>query len=377
MRAGNFGNQDSTHTRAQVLYGVCVHSEEIYDELPSVCHHEAAPRLRAGTSTTRPAAPSAAPAALPHHASALRCYCLVSRFPFFKLHFNFLHTLLAKDRHVRMAGGAANDVELLIRGYSEVQVPEHGTALSFKLAGDVHEFAFVLPGHDQDSLLTEWCAVRLFALTVDTMVTLLAALLQEYRVVVQSQQLGTLTTFVLGLIPLLKPFVWQGALVPILPNSLAEALQAPTPYIFGMRRFSDMPDVAEVDLTELALLDLDKGTIAVPEGMLRLPREKALRSALQQGILNPQKHKAPLEAMAAINEHLRGEIGRVEKMVAESVRRDFDWESTDDVQAALATIKKDSHRQFYAKFFSTQLWMGYVGAKVFYARRRCVHLFGC
>ncbi len=345
-----------------------MHSEEIYDELPSVCHHEAAPRLRAGTTTRQSAQPQQPPGAAqqPHHASALRCYCLVSRFPFFKLHFNFLHTLLAKDRHVRMAGGAANDVELLIRGYSEVNVPEHGTALSFKLPGDVHEFAFVLPGHDQDSLLTEWCAVRLFALTVDTMATLLAALLQEYRVVVQSQQLGTLTTFVLGLIPLLKPLVWQGALVPILPNSLAEALQAPTPYIFGMRRFSDMPDVAEVDLKELALLDLDKGTIAVPDGMHRLPREKVLRSALQQGILNPQKHKAPLEAMAAVNEHLRGEIGRIEKMVAEAVRPkggDFDWESTDDVQAALATVKKEAHRLFYEKFFATQLWMGYVGAK--------------
>lgn len=380
----------------EAIYGVCVQSEELLDELPSVCapSDPAGPRARAG---------SALPA-VGFSASALRCYCLVSRFPFFKLHFDFLYTLLAKDRHVRQAGGAAAEVEQLIHGYSQVAVPQHGTALTFKLPGDVHEFNFVLPGHDQDSILTEWCAPLLFSLSVDTTVTLVAALLQEYRVVVQSQRLGVVTRFVLGLVPLLKPLVWQGSLVPILPEQMWEAVEAPTPYIFGVRSFVDLNHA--VDEKEMVLVDVDSATIRVPDGMARLPREDSLRRALQLGFLDPQKHKPPLECMASVQAHVREELKRIHEMVTEvcakfaatetaavqaaamlsaasipaaaaagsstlssspSVPRtvvSLDWEAQEQVNAVVGLAKSEKKRAFYRRLFASQLWLSYVGAQV-------------
>lgn len=98
-------------------------------------------------------------------------------------------------------------------------IPEDKKTLSFKLAGDLHEFNFVLPGTDQDSLLEAFCGTRVlqvvfgfgfwffsYVLQVgpDVLVQLVACLLSETKIVVCGEQLGAVSTFVLGLIPLLK-----------------------------------------------------------------------------------------------------------------------------------------------------------------------------
>jgi hypothetical protein len=112
---------------------------------------EIRPRLRA--SSVRASLAMKSGAASPA-LCAPRCYCLVSRFPFFKLHFDFLYSLIAKDRHLRMvAGSGASELLPLLKAYAEQAIPEDKKTLSFKLPGDLHEFAFVLPGTDQDSLL--------------------------------------------------------------------------------------------------------------------------------------------------------------------------------------------------------------------------------
>lgn len=352
----------------EVLYGVCVHSEEMCDEVPSVCSSKDEPlRARRPTNAVVPA--NSAPAV-----SALRCYCLMTRFPFFDLHFKFLYALLGKDRLVRQAGGDASEVEDLLRAYNEQRVPKEGNEFAFKLPGDVHQYSFLLPGRDQDSLLTEWSAKRLFTLSVDTMATLLAVLLQEYKLVVQSQQLGVLTTFVLGLIPLIKPFVWQGAFVPILPLQGSEALDSPTPSIFGVRSFSDMPSSSLLSTEDFAFLDLDKGTIRAPDGMVRLPREDALRKQLQLGTFQAQKHKPAPEAMEAVHTYIKDELRRVENAVKEVMSSQkgnvsvetVEWDNPDQVAPLIAAVSKNKkdHVGFYNRLFNSQMWMGHVGAKL-------------
>jgi hypothetical protein len=236
-----------------VLYGVCVHAEELLDELPSLIAAEGErPRLRAGSVRSSGAGSGAAAPAL----CAPRCYCLVSRFPFFKLHFAFLYSLVAKDRHLRMAGGGA-EAELLplLRRYAEQPIPADSTALSFRLPGDLHEFAFELPGADQvrvfaflflfsltsgqDALLAAFCGARVAALGAEVVAQLAACLLQESKCVVVGERLGVVSGLVLGLIPLLAPLVWQGSLVPLLPLSMHEALEAPVPFVFGVRGHRD------------------------------------------------------------------------------------------------------------------------------------------
>lgn len=90
-----------------VMYGVCVLSDELVDEPPSVCaanntsnnnsNSTVEGRVRAGSVRQ-----SMLPGAPPLYACAPRCYCLVSRFPFFKLHFDFIYMLLAKANDTRL-----------------------------------------------------------------------------------------------------------------------------------------------------------------------------------------------------------------------------------------------------------------------------------
>jgi hypothetical protein len=92
----------------EVLYGLCVRMEEMVDDDPSLLATSSEIRYR--TSAVR------SPGHGTKSTAALRCYTIVSRFPFFKLHFDFLYTLIAKDRHVRMSGGGSSEVEELLRG---------------------------------------------------------------------------------------------------------------------------------------------------------------------------------------------------------------------------------------------------------------------
>ena len=70
------------NTGEEVHYGVCVHNREFNSSLPSFMA-------------------SASPNVLKHRAARAsnRCYCLISRFPFFECHFNVLYAIIAAERH--------------------------------------------------------------------------------------------------------------------------------------------------------------------------------------------------------------------------------------------------------------------------------------
>eukprot|EP00095_Tigriopus_kingsejongensis_P002715 maker-scaffold809_size94238-snap-gene-0.31 protein:Tk02715 transcript:maker-scaffold809_size94238-snap-gene-0.31-mRNA-1 annotation:"st5 protein" len=71
-------------------------------------------------------------------------------------------------------------------------------------------------------------------MSIDHLLLTLAATLQEKRIVVLSQRLGHLSCLFDGLEDLLRPFVWQHVLVPILPRSKWTLLEAPTPFLVGV-----------------------------------------------------------------------------------------------------------------------------------------------
>ena len=60
--------------------------------------------------------------------------------------------------------------------------------------------------------------------------------------VVFCPNIGMLSTVVLALVPLLRPFAWQSLLLPVLPTEerLLEIIEAPVPFILGVQvsRFS-------------------------------------------------------------------------------------------------------------------------------------------
>lgn len=90
---------------------------------------------------------------------------------------------------------------------------------------------------DEDTMMAEWgvpCICRAFSLT--DFMFLLRALLTECSVIVVCENLGVLSCIMLSMATLLRPFVWQGVFIPILPAGLIEVIESPVPYLVGVQR---------------------------------------------------------------------------------------------------------------------------------------------
>ena len=73
-------------------------------------------------------------------------------------------------------------------------------------------------------------------LSADNLLTVFAALCSEFPVCIISENVAVLTPVCEALLSLLFPFTWQGAYIPVLPDHMTEILDAPVPYLIGLRR---------------------------------------------------------------------------------------------------------------------------------------------
>lgn len=72
-------------------------------------------------------------------------------------------------------------------------------------------------------------------LSLDNILSLIAALMLEKQVVFFEPNIGVLTAAVLAVIPLLRPYVWQSLIMPVVPSGLCELLDAPVPFAVGLQ----------------------------------------------------------------------------------------------------------------------------------------------
>ncbi|RDY02751.1 DENN domain-containing protein 5B, partial [Mucuna pruriens] len=89
---------------------------------------------------------------------------------------------------------------------------------------------------------------------------------------------GVLSASVLSVIPLIRPFQWQSLLMPILPNDLLEFLDAPVPYIVGVKNKNN--EVQSKLTNNIILIDANRNQVkssTIPQ----LPRQKELISSLR------------------------------------------------------------------------------------------------
>lgn len=73
------------------------------------------------------------------------------------------------------------------------------------------------------------------------------------------------------MIPLLRPLRWQGPLIPVLPSTLENMLEAPVPFVAGIQKLSN-PDATGV------IVDLEENSVqyAHVEEIPRLPESKKM-----------------------------------------------------------------------------------------------------
>ena len=87
---------------------------------------------------------------------------------------------------------------------------------------------------DEEDELARWCVERVMrhCWTADDFCVLLSAALLETKVVIVCDDLALLSAMSLAFVPFIRPFVWQGAMVPVLPTRLQPLLGAPMPLIW-------------------------------------------------------------------------------------------------------------------------------------------------
>ncbi|XP_018684619.2 uncharacterized protein LOC103990852 isoform X1 [Musa acuminata AAA Group] len=196
----------------------------------------------------------------------------------------------------------------IICEYYELQCPARGSTLTFQPLEHLHPLEFHRPGETvlhiagstidlrsngtnlemaevRTSLLAEEEATALSVWTVATIcgclrlehiLVMLAGALLEKQIVVICSNLGVLSASVLSVVPLIRPYQWHSLLMPVLPNDMLDFVDAPVPYIVGIK--NKTADI-QSKLANVILVDADKNQVKSPS-MPQLPRHKELFSFL-------------------------------------------------------------------------------------------------
>ena len=130
-------------------------------------------------------------------------------------------------------------------------------------------------GNYESHLMAGWgCMQACKLLSVDNLLLLMDAALQERRIVIYSPDVGLTSAVCLSLISFLAPFLWEGMFVPVLPFALHTFLEAPVPYIAGI--------MVPVQVDEAVFVDLTRDRVTLPPGrMAGFPSKKIFRRAIK------------------------------------------------------------------------------------------------
>ncbi|XP_038987436.1 uncharacterized protein LOC103703282 isoform X2 [Phoenix dactylifera] len=196
----------------------------------------------------------------------------------------------------------------IICEYYQLHCPARGSKLTFRPLEHLHPLDFHRPGetvlHIADStvdlrscntslevaeahsaLLAEEEAIALSVWTIacicgclrlENIITMFAGALLEKQIVIVCSNLGILSAAVLSVVPLIRPYQWQSLLMPILPNDMLDFLDAPVPYIVGIK--NKTADI-QPKLANAILIDANKNQVRSPS-MPQLPRQRELLSSL-------------------------------------------------------------------------------------------------
>ncbi|KAL5065805.1 hypothetical protein RYX36_027542 [Vicia faba] len=134
------------------------------------------------------------------------------------------------------------------------------------------------PVVEEATSLSVWTIACLCGtLRLENVLTVLAGVLLEKQIIVACSNLGVLSASVLSVIPLIQPYRWQSLLMTVLPNDMLDFLDAPVPYIVGIKN-----KISEVQskFTNVIVVDANRNQVKSPT-IPQLPRQKELISSLR------------------------------------------------------------------------------------------------
>ncbi|PON81616.1 DENN domain containing protein [Trema orientale] len=134
-----------------------------------------------------------------------------------------------------------------------------------------------LLAEEEATALSTWAIACICgSLRLENVLTLFAGALLEKQILVICSNLGILSAIVLSIIPLIRPYQWQSLLMPVLPNDMLDFLDAPVPYIVGVK---NKTNEVQAKLSNVIVVDANKNQVKSPT-IPQLPQQKELLSSL-------------------------------------------------------------------------------------------------
>ncbi|KAK7411866.1 hypothetical protein VNO78_03309 [Psophocarpus tetragonolobus] len=199
----------------------------------------------------------------------------------------------------------------IISEYYCLSCPARGSALSFHPLDHLHPLEYHRPGEtilhlagstvdlkscstglelaevynsflaeEEATALSIWAVACICGtLRLENVLTFFAGALLEKQIVFVCSNLGILSASVLSVIPLIRPYQWQSLLMPVLPNDMLEFLDAPVPYIVGIKNKTN--EVQSKLTNNVILVDANRNQVKSSSTIPQLPRQKELISSLR------------------------------------------------------------------------------------------------
>ncbi|KAJ6407259.1 hypothetical protein OIU84_010714, partial [Salix udensis] len=156
-----------------------------------------------------------------------------------------------------------------------------GSTIDLRSCSTSLEFAearSALFAEEEATALSTWAIACICgSLRLEHILTMFAGALLEKQIVVLCSNLGILSASVLSIVPLIRPYRWQSLLMPILPDDMLEFLDAPVPYIVGVK---NKTSEVQSKLSNAILVDASKNQVKSP-AIPQLPKYRELLSRLR------------------------------------------------------------------------------------------------
>lgn len=318
-----------------------------------------------------------------------RCYVFYSKWPFFKLHFEVLWSILVQERLSRFSNyspeGAPHDptegvVYKMLESYYTQPLPQPGSAIS-----SLHLHAVSEPiKYSSESMVesvAEWCYPCIFrSLSPKNIIKLFRALILEEKIIFICEDSGILTSCIAGLTALLKPYAWQGPFLPIVPNGLENVFDSPVPYVIGF--LSTPADLQESQ--DQFVVQIQKDLIKSPYNLPKLPASDLLLDAFTtysneiRISYNPSNPCKTSESDRLALKKLLVAISNWHNHIIEQIASspffssNFKWTDSKSVDSLLKSLSS-TDRDFYKKLTSSSHFNIFAVSGIFHSVVSLLH----
>lgn len=173
-----------------------------------------------------------------------------------------------------------------------IEVPKPGgSEITFSLGANDRQV--LQPPLSKTIPLTSTVVFDLFdQLGICAAVNVVLALMTENKVLILSRSFTQIYNASQAMIALMYPFVYSHVYIPILPIDMLDFVSSPTPFLMGTH--SSVKNQTQ-DIIDVILVDLDEGSVTIPDSVLLPKLDESLHSQLINHlclVLRPQLSQA-------------------------------------------------------------------------------------